>query len=164
MLAQVGDDELLEGTGAKWAVVTIGGEGHDLPVERGADQGGGPLALPERSLREIVERRLARRGLVDRERFCARLAANVCQVGVVGAVGHQPARLDLALAQQALLGLAIRQSRGAHHGQWCPLRRGQTPPSWSMGPPHIGQGGRPALMMAAAWAARACIWARLAWK
>src|ERR1700686_2986634 len=99
MLAQVGDDELLEGAGAQGAVVTIDRKGYDLPVERGAHQVGGYLALPQRSIREIVKWRLARCRLVDRERFRARLPANVCQVGVIGAVRHQPARLDLALAQ-----------------------------------------------------------------
>src|ERR1700674_5159369 len=112
MLAQVGDDELLEGAGAQRTVVTINRKGYDLPVERGADEVGGYLALAERSVREIVKRRLARCRLVDRECFRARLPANVCHVGVIGAVRHQPARSDLALAPQALLRLAIRHARG----------------------------------------------------
>src|ERR1700730_12132016 len=119
MLPQGGDDELLEGAGAQGAVVTIDRKGYDLPLERGANQVGGYLAPPERSVREIVKRSLPRCRLVDRERFGARLPANVCQVGVIGAVRHQPARLDLALAQQALLGLSIRQARCVRRRYFC---------------------------------------------
>src|ERR1700674_3618070 len=99
MLAQVGDDELLEGAGAQGAVVTIDPKGYDLPVERGAHQVGGYLAITQRSIREIVKRRLARCRLGYSEHFRVVVPANVCQVGVIGAVRHQTARLDLALAQ-----------------------------------------------------------------
>src|SRR5260370_9991921 len=113
MLAEVGDDELLQGARSHWAVVAIDGERHDLPVECGANQVSGDLTLPERAVREIVERRLAGRRLVDRERLGARVPADVGQVGVVRAIGHQPARLDPTLAQQALLGLAVWDLLGA---------------------------------------------------
>src|SRR4030081_178731 len=115
MLAEIGDDELLEGAGTQRAVVAVDRERYDLPVERGTDQIGGHLPLPERAVREIVEWRFARGRLVDPQRLAPRISADLGQGGVVGAGGHQPPRLDPALAQQLLLRLAIREPRGARH-------------------------------------------------
>src|SRR2546422_2268589 len=47
MLAQVGDDELLQRSGPKWSISTVDGKGHDLPAQRVADQVGGHLALAQ---------------------------------------------------------------------------------------------------------------------
>ena len=115
VLAEVGDDELLQRARSHRAVLPIDREGHHLPVERGTNQVGGHLALPKRAVREIVEWRLSRCRFVDRESLAAGVPPHLGKVGVVGAIGHQPARLDAALAQQALLGGAVLELCGPRH-------------------------------------------------
>ena len=115
MLPKVGGDELLERAGSHGAVGAIDGQRHDLPVERRADQVSRYLALSERAVGKIIERRFARRRLVDRECLRTGVAADVREVGVVGAVRHQATRLDPAPAQQALLGLVTRERRRLSH-------------------------------------------------
>src|SRR5439155_7445164 len=53
MLAQVGDDELLQGSRPKWSVGPVHREGHDLPAERVADQVGSNLALAQCAVGEV---------------------------------------------------------------------------------------------------------------
>src|SRR2546427_11705030 len=118
MLAQVGDDELLERSWPKWSVAPVDGEGHDLPAERVADQVGSNLALPQGAVGKVVERCFARARLVDGEGLRAIRAADLRQVGVVGAIRRQAAPLDPPFAQQLALRLAaLAWGRSCHRPQ-----------------------------------------------
>src|SRR5882762_5126164 len=71
MLANVGDDELLQRAWSHRTLIAINRWWHDLPIERGADQIGSHLALAQGAIWEIVERRLTLRRFVDAERLGA---------------------------------------------------------------------------------------------
>src|SRR5207302_10550220 len=124
VLAEVSDDELLQRAGAVRAIIAVDREGDDVPAEGGAHQVGRHLALAERAIGEIVERGLALRRFVDGERLGAIQAAHLGQVGVVGTVGHQPARLDPPIAQEASLRLTRKLSSRLRHRSMMPVQPG----------------------------------------
>src|SRR4029077_2062079 len=115
MLGAGGNDELLQRARSHRTVGAINRNWNDLPIERGADQEGGHLTLAQRAVWKIIEWRLALRRFIHTERFRSSLAAHMSQVGVVGTIGHEPACLDAALAQQALPRVAIGGRRDLRH-------------------------------------------------
>ena len=155
VLLEVGRHEALERSLAE-GPVSLHGRGHEAPAERLGEMVGRDLP-PEEPRWKVPERPLAALRLVHAERARV-LEYQLHQKGRVAAPRHAALHRDAAAGEQ----IECRRSRRHRaHLTTCPLLRGQTCPSGSLGWLHMGQRGRPARTSARARSTKAVAWTRV---
>ena len=151
-------DEALHRAGPERALRRAHGLGHEAPAEALGEHVGRDLA-PEEAAREVPQRALALRRLVDGQQLLAAEPARHEQGGV-GAPGDAAVDLHVTFGEDALdVGVGhLRSRRPVAGARWCAGSRG---PAGSSGSEHSGHGGRPASTSRVAWMAKAAACSRV---